>query len=268
MVELVKNNVFEIKNYKDLIKTKSTFFNEILFVINNFYKTIKSPSILISFLVVFLLFIVVKRTSNIESKWNVINGDILYENYQTLKFDIDSINYKMIEWKSLLNKNISLEKNIRNQSYWSALNIKDYSYNLRGGACFGGYNFSIKVQNNQVISITEISSREFDPERKHAKTENYDSNITLDDFIDKYQFNPSINQIFTVFGTILSNNPYHHIIEYDSILKYPKSAFFDFSNCILDEEGCWAIDNLKYDKKSLEVKNNYNHGMLAMYNGC
>ena len=136
----------------------------------------------------------------------------------------------MIEWKSLLNKNISLEKNIRNQSYWSALNIKDYSYNLRGGACFGGYNFSIKVQNNQVISITEISSREFDPERKHAKTENYDSNITLDDFIDKYQFNPSINQIFTVFGSILSNNPYHHIIEYDSILKYPKSAFFDFSN--------------------------------------
>lgn len=252
-IEVIKNNVFKIKNYEDLIKTKSTFFNEILFVINEIYKAIKSPSILMTFLIVFLLFIsVIKKTHNIDSKFDFINSDKLLENYEILMFNIDSLNNKMSKWKSLLDKNLILEKNKNNKSYWSALSIKDYSYNLRGGACFGGYSFNIEVKDNQVISITD----------------NNDSNLTSDQFIDKYKFNPSINQIFNVFETILTDNPDYYSIEYDSVLKYPKNAFFDFKNCIKDEEGCWEISDFKHDEKSLKTKNYYYHEPIAIYNGC
>ena len=118
---------------------------------------------------------------------------------------------------------------------------------MRGGACFGGYNYDIKVKDNKVISISSIDGVE----------------LTLEEFFNKYEFNPSINQIFNVFEAVLSSYPDGYIINYDSILKYPKNAFFDFKNCIIDEEGCWEISNLKFEKKVFENKQFYNKQFIT-----
>ena len=246
-VEVIKKSVFEIKGYNDLIKSKLSFLNEILHDFVKIYNVIKSPFFIITFLVVCLLFIAVKKIHKIESKFDLINGSELYDYYEKFEVNIDSLELKINEWKLLLDRNKSLVKIRNNQSFWKTLNINDYSYNLKGGACFGGYNYDIKVKDNKVISISSIDGVE----------------LTLEEFFNKYEFNPSINQIFNVFETVLSSYPDGYIINYDSILKYPKNAFFDFKNCIIDEEGCWEISNLKFEKKVFENKQFYNKQFIT-----
>ena len=132
------------------------------------------------------------------------------------------------------------------------MQLKNYSYSLKGGACLIGYKYDITVSNGKVQLIKDQDGRE----------------VSNDQFEKDYGFTPTIKEIFNVFHKVLTlDNPEYYNINYDSYFKYPSSAFFDYSSCSLDEEGCWEISNFDFGDKNL-LKNKFNSNNVAVYSFC
>ena len=99
-------------------------------------------------------------------------------------------------------------------------------------------------------------------------TSNNKTKITSKDFFINYGFVPTINELYKIFEEIIIFiNPDVFSINYDNKFKYPKSAFFDYRSCVLDEESCWQVDDLKIID-SLMPKKMYNDGVVATFIRC
>ena len=220
--------------------------------INDVIKQIFSSSKVIYLLISILLITVLKRTHKIQTSFNEFEIHTSAVLYKKLNSNIDSLSKKIIELKQ--SQLIAKKHTQFNESkgYWNGLNIKNYSYNLKGGACRNGYEYDVIIKDGQIETITS-----------YDKTK-----ITSKDFFIKYGFVPTINELYKIFEEIIIFiNPDDFSINYDNKFKYPKSAFFDYRSCVLDEESCWQVDDLNIIN-SLMPKKMYNDGVIATFIRC
>lgn len=247
-IDVLRNNIFQIKNYKSLVNKKENSLKNAWNFIKELFKKIKLSMNLLSFLSLVFFVLMLLKINDINDKFNRFDGTELFKLNQELKIEIDS----------LRNFDFNLEEKIKkfnltqNQIYWENMQLKNYSYSLDGGACFIGYKYDITVSNGEVQLIKDQDGRE----------------VSNDQFVKDYGFTPTIKEIFNVFHKILVvDNPEYYNIQYDSYFKYPSSAFFDFSRCTLDEEGCWGISNFDFEDKNLP-NNKFNSNNVAVYSFC
>ena len=219
---------------------------------NDVFKQIFSSSKVIFLLLSILLITVLKRTHKIQTSFNEFENRTSVEMYTNLDSNIDSLAKKINELKQsqlIVKKHTQFAKS---KGYWNGLNIKNYSYNLKGGACSNGYEYDVIVKDGEIETITS----------------NDKTKITSKDFFNKYGFVPTINELYKIFEEIIIFiNPDDFSINYDNKFKYPKSAFFDYRSCVLDEESCWQVDDLNIINY-LMPKKMYNDGVIATFIRC
>ena len=212
------------------------------------FKKIKLSINVLSFFSLVFFVLILLKINDINDKLNQLDVTELFKLEQELKTEIDSL--RNFDFK--LAEKIKKFNLIQNQIYWENMQLKNYSYSLDGGACFRGYKYDITISNGKVQSIRDLDGRE----------------VSNDQFVKDYGFTPTIKEIFNVFHKILVvDNPEYYNIQYDSYFKYPSSAFFDFSRCTLDEEGCWGISNFDFEDINLP-KNKFNINNVAVYSFC
>ena len=219
---------------------------------NNVFKQIFSSSKLLYLLISILLITVLKRTHKIQTTFNEFDFQTSVELFSKLNSNIDSLAKKTNELKQsylIAKKHTQFAKS---KGYWNGLNIKNYSYTLKGGACSNGYEYNVIVKDGEIETISS----------------NDKTKITSKDFFIKYGFVPTINELYKIFEEIIIFiNPDDFSINYDNKFKYPKSAFFDYRSCVLDEESCWQVDDLNI-LDSLMPKKKYNDGVIATFIRC
>ena len=247
-IDVLRNNIFQIKNYKSLVNKKENSLKNAWNFIKELFKKIKLSINLLSFFSLVFFVLMLLKINDINDKFNRFDGTELFKLNQELKIEIDSL--RNFDFK--LEEKIKKFNLIQNQIYWENMQLKNYSYSLDGGACFIGYKYDITVSNGEVQLIKDQDGRE----------------VSNDQFVKDYGFTPTIKEIFNVFHKILAvDNPEYYNINYDSYFKYPSSAFFDYSSCSLDEEGCWEISNFDFGDKNL-LKNKFNSNNVAVYSFC
>jgi len=247
-IDVLRNNIFQIKNYKSLVNKKESSLKIAWNFIKELFKRIKLSINLLSFFSLVFFVLMLMKVNDINDKFNQFEGKELFKINQELKIEIDSL--RNFDFK--LEEKIKKFNIIQNQIYWENMQLKNYSYSLDGGACFIGYKYDITVSDGKVQLIKDQDGRE----------------VSNDQFVKDYGFTPTIKEIFNVFHKILAlDNPEYYNIQYDSHFKYPSSAFFDFSRCTLDEEGCWGISNFDFEDKNLP-KNKFNSNNVAVYSFC
>ena len=247
-IDVLRNNIFQIKNYKSLVSKKESSLMVAWNFIKELFKKIKLSINLLSFFSLVFFVLMLLKINDINDKFNRFDGTELFKLNQELKIEIDSL--RNFDFK--LEEKIKKFNLIENQIYWENMQLKNYSYSLDGGACFIGYKYDITVSNGKVQLIKDQDGRE----------------VSNDQFVKDYGFTPTIKEIFNVFHKILAvDNPEYYNINYDSYFKYPSSAFFDYSSCSLDEEGCWEISNFDFGDKNL-LKNKFNSNNVAVYSFC
>ena len=255
-IDVLRNNIFQIKNYKSLVSKKESSLMVAWNFIKELFKKIKLSINLLSFFSLIFFVLMLMKVNDINDRFNQFDGKELFKINQELKTELkDQI--ELLQ-DSLRNFDFELEKKLKkfnlieNQIYWENMQLKNYSYLLKGGACFIGYKYDITVSNGKVQLIKDQDGRE----------------VSNDQFVKDYGFTPTIKEIFNVFHKILAvDNPEYYNINYDSYFKYPSSAFFDYSSCSLDEEGCWEISNFDFGDKNL-LKNKFNSNNVAVYSFC
>ena len=237
-LDVLRNNIFQIKNYKSLVNKKESSLKIAWNFIKELFKKIKLSINLLSFFSLVFFVLMLLKINDINDKFNRFDGTELFKLNQELKIEIDSL--RNFDFK--LEEKIKKFNLIQNQIYWKNMQLKNYSYSLDGGACFIGYKYDITVSNGEVRLIKDQDGLK----------------VSNDQFVKDYGFTPTIKEIFNVFHKILVvDNPEYYNIQYDSYFKYPSSAFFDYSRCSLDEEGCWEISNFDFGDKNL-LKNKFN----------
>lgn len=226
-----------------------SLINELLIVVKSITKFMKNPYTICMLSCSILIIYSISRTNKIVSKYEEINGKLLLEEYEILESNLDALKSKLNELE-LANDIVKLSSQ---QILWNELSLKNYSFNLRGGACFGGYEYKVEVKNGNSLLISDINGRL----------------LSSDNFFQLYNYKPNIEGLFSIMNRILkSSKPDSYSIEYDKILGYPKSAFFDYKGCVLDEESCWELSDFKFNEEEIQYNLYYNDGLLAYYNGC
>ena len=219
---------------------------------NDVFKQIFSSSKVIYLLTSILLITVLKRTHKIQTSFNEFENQTSVELYTKLNSNIDSLAKRI---NALKQSQLIVKKHTQfaeSKGYWNGLNIKNYSYNLKGGACSNGYEYYVIVKDGEIETITS----------------NDKTKITSKDFFIKYGFVPTINELYKIFEEIIIFiNPDDFSINYDNKFKYPKTAFFDYRSCVLDEESCWQVDDVNI-KDSIVPKKMYNDGVIATFIRC
>ena len=247
-IDVLRNNIFQIKNYKSLVNKKESSLKVAWNFIKELFKKIKLSINLLSFFSLVFFVLMLLKINDINDKFNRFDGTELFKLNQELKIEIDSLR----NFDFNLEEKVKKFNLIQNQIYWENMQLKNYSYSLKGGACLIGYKYDITVSNGKVQLIKDQDGRE----------------VSNDQFEKDYGFTPTIKEIFNVFHKVLTlDNPEYYNINYDSYFKYPSSAFFDYSSCSLDEEGCWEISNFDFGDKNL-LKNKFNSNNVAVYSFC
>ena len=247
-IDVLRNNIFQIKNYKSLVNKKESSLKVAWNYIKELFKKIKLSINLLSFFSLVFFVLMLLKINDINDKFNRFDGTELFKLNQELKIEIDSLR----NFDFNLEEKVKKFNLIQNQIYWENMQLKNYSYSLKGGACLIGYKYDITVSNGKVQLIKDQDGRE----------------VSNDQFEKDYGFTPTIKEIFNVFHKVLTlDNPEYYNIQYDSYFKYPSSAFFDYSSCSLDEEGCWEISNFDFGDKNL-LKNKFNSNNVAVYSFC
>jgi len=252
-VDVIVHNTYKTEDYEKLILNKFSLKNKII----NFFEKLNTCNGKFNFInilsIIIIFFIVFKSNSSIKDNLDKFKEEGLFQIHTELQKTRDSLRLNFDNANFLNSQSKQLNELNTNKTYWQALGLENYSFSLSGGACFGGAVFDIKISNGKIHSIYNLNGDKLDE----------------NDFLKKYQFRPTIKSIYDVFNKIiLLGNPEQFSISYDSSLKYPKSAFFNFKNCVYDEEGCWEILNFQYDEKELPKNLYFINAPIATFSNC
>ena len=127
-------------------------------------------------------------------------------------------------WCTACSKTELINESNKQEKKWNSQNISSYSYNLRI-SCFCptiriGPNL-IKVVDNKIVSV---NGQPYNPNETGTF--------------------PTINELFSIIETKLTQRPYRQTIEYHPTLGYPINVYFDMDDRIADEEIGYTIENL------------------------
>lgn len=252
-IDVIVHNTYKTEDYEKLLLNKFSLKNKII----NFFEKLNTCTGKFNFInilsIIIIFFFVFKSNSSIKDNLDKFKEEGLFQIHTELQKTRDSLKLNFDNANFLNSQSKQLNELNTNKTYWQALALENYSFSLSGGACFGGSVFDIKISNGKIHSISNLNGDKLDE----------------NDFLKKYQFRPTIKNIYDVFNKIiLLGNPEQFSISYDSSLKYPKSAFFNFKNCVYDEEGCWEILNFQYDEKELPKNLYFINAPIATFSNC
>jgi len=127
-------------------------------------------------------------------------------------------------WCTACSKTELIRESNKQERVWSEQNITNYSYTLRVNCyCVIERNgpHLIKVTNNKIVSV---NGQPYNPELTGIL--------------------PTVNELFDIIQTKLTQKPFQQSLEYHPVLGYPTSVYFDMDERIADEEVGYIIENL------------------------
>ena len=127
-------------------------------------------------------------------------------------------------WCTACSKTELNRESNKQEKIWLEQNITNYSYNLRINCyCVIERNgpHLIKVTNNKIVSV---NGQPYKPELTGIL--------------------PTVDELFDIIKTKLTQKPFQQSLEYHPILGYPTSVYFDMDERIADEEVGYIIGNL------------------------